>query len=166
VVAGKVVHGDGKFRPLAPPMPRPSSGWSPVGRHWPDAAAPNVPTYRSASNCCAAPCLVHGHRHRFAALAPPPVCDRRAFWGAAASPEWPATHRPDQPRRFLKRDAVHHAGRLIQGAVMRPVALRIAARASRRVESSVGSAELSSLKINGISVHPSTTASQPLDLNR
>jgi cytosine/adenosine deaminase-related metal-dependent hydrolase len=81
VVAGKVVHGDGKFRPLAPPMPRPCPGWSPVGQHRPDAAAPNVPTYRSASNCCAAPCLVHGHRHLFAALAQPPARDRRAFWG-------------------------------------------------------------------------------------
>jgi predicted amidohydrolase YtcJ len=81
VVAGKVVHGDGKFRDLAPPMPRPSPRWSPVGRHRPDAAAPNVPTYRSAFNCCAEPCLVHGHRHLFAALAQPSVNDRRAFWG-------------------------------------------------------------------------------------
>ena len=81
VVAGKVVHGNGKFRHLAPPMPRPSPDWSPAARHRPDPAAPNAPIYRSASNCCAAPCLVHGHRHLFAALAQPPVRDRRAFWG-------------------------------------------------------------------------------------
>ncbi len=40
-------------------------------------------------------------------------------------------------------------------------ARRSAARASERVESSVGSGEFESLMINGISVQPSTTASQP-----
>ena len=39
---------------------------------------------------------------------------------------------------------------------------RSAARASRRVESSVGNGEFASFMINGISVQPSTTASQPL----
>lgn len=41
----------------------------------------------------------------------------------------------------------------------------IAARARMRVESSVGSDETSSFTSKGISVHPSTTASQPSPLN-
>ena len=40
--------------------------------------------------------------------------------------------------------------------------LRSAPRASRRVESSTGSGDVSSFTISGISVHPSTTASHPL----
>ena len=32
VVDGAVVHGDGPFRALAPPLPPPSPGWSPVNR--------------------------------------------------------------------------------------------------------------------------------------
>ena len=45
-------------------------------------------------------------------------------------------------------------------------ARRSAARASSRVESSVGNGELVSLMINGISVQPSTTASQPASFLR
>ena len=45
-------------------------------------------------------------------------------------------------------------------------ALFKAALASSRVESSVGNGEFSSLIISGISVHPSTTASQPADFMR
>ena len=45
-------------------------------------------------------------------------------------------------------------------------ARRSAARASSRVESSVGSGELASLMISGISVHPSTTASHPSSFRR
>src|SRR6185436_17630915 len=43
----------------------------------------------------------------------------------------------------------------------RPTARRSAARASSRVESSVGRGELASFMMSGISVQPSTTASQP-----
>src|SRR6185503_18683885 len=45
-------------------------------------------------------------------------------------------------------------------------ARRSAARASRRVESSVGSGEFASFMIKGISVQPSTTASQPSPCSR
>ena len=41
-----------------------------------------------------------------------------------------------------------------------------AARAKERVESSVGKGEFWSFMISGISVHPSTTASQPSFFNR
>ena len=43
---------------------------------------------------------------------------------------------------------------------------KLAARASRRVESSVGNGELPSFMMSGISVQPSTTASQPSSFMR
>ena len=52
------------------------------------------------------------------------------------------------------------------GSASPPRARRRAARASRRVESSVGRGELASLMISGISVQPSTTASQPASFSR
>src|SRR4029077_12597785 len=48
----------------------------------------------------------------------------------------------------------------------RATARRSAARASSRVESSVGSGELASFMISGISGQPSTTASQPASFIR
>ncbi|MBZ8142694.1 amidohydrolase [Rubrivivax gelatinosus] len=79
VVGGRVVHGEGDFADLAPPLPRASPGWSPVvhqGRY--RRYAPAQP----GAACCAAPCGVHGHRHGFAARASAPAADRAAFWGA------------------------------------------------------------------------------------
>ena len=78
VVGGKPVHGDGEFGPLAPPLPRASPDWSPVGRYKPFS---NMAAASSAA-CCAAPCGVHGHRHLFTATAPAPARDGDAFWGA------------------------------------------------------------------------------------
>jgi predicted amidohydrolase YtcJ len=82
VVGGKVVHGEGDFADLAPPLPKASPAWSPVGRYAPLRAAPQTALHRKAAGCCAAPCGVHGHRHLFAALSEPPAGDRAAFWGA------------------------------------------------------------------------------------
>jgi predicted amidohydrolase YtcJ len=76
VVGGKVVHGDDEFAGLAPPLPRPSPDWSPVGRY---ARLRPAPT---GAACCTAPCGLHGHRHAFAARNAVPVGDRAAFWGA------------------------------------------------------------------------------------
>jgi predicted amidohydrolase YtcJ len=83
VVGGKVVHGTGGFAPLAPPAPKASPDWSPVGRY-PRLSrrTKTMATQRSPLSCCAVPCGVHGHRHLFAAIAAPPVSDRSAFWGA------------------------------------------------------------------------------------
>jgi predicted amidohydrolase YtcJ len=78
VVAGKVVHGEGDFADLAPPLPKASPDWSPVGRY--RRFEPAVAATLNA--CCAAPCGVHGHRHMFAARAQTPAQDRNAFWGA------------------------------------------------------------------------------------
>ena len=79
VVGGRVVHGDGEFRALAPPMPTPSPDWSPVGRYARLGPASNA---TGATACCAAPCAVHGHRHAFAALARLPISGGAGFWGA------------------------------------------------------------------------------------
>jgi hypothetical protein len=61
-----------------------------------------------------------------------------------------ASRLPGSVRRGLQP---HHAARA--------TARLSAARASSRVESSVGSAALASLTISGSSVQPSTTPSQP-----
>jgi predicted amidohydrolase YtcJ len=82
VVGGKVVHGEGDFSNLAPPLPAASPEWSPVGRYRRFAPAPAATMQRGAAACCAVPCGVHGHRHLFASAARAPVSDRRAFWGA------------------------------------------------------------------------------------
>jgi hypothetical protein len=82
VVGGKVVHGEGDFSDLAPPLPAASPDWSPVGRYQRFAPTPAAVTQRRAAACCVAPCGVHGHRHLFASAARAPVGDRNAFWGA------------------------------------------------------------------------------------
>jgi hypothetical protein len=82
VVGGRVVHGDAEFGGLAPPAPKASPDWSPVGRYQRLAPAATASTQRAAVDCCATPCGVHGHRHLFAALTPSPSGDRRGFWGA------------------------------------------------------------------------------------
>jgi predicted amidohydrolase YtcJ len=82
VVGGKVVHGEGDFSDLTPPLPPASPDWSPVGRYRRFATTPGAAMQRGAAACCALPCGVHGHRHLFASSARAPVSDRNAFWGA------------------------------------------------------------------------------------
>jgi len=79
VVGGKVVHGSDEFSDLAPPMPKASPEWSPVGRYQ-RLASTALP--KAGTACCAAPCGVHGHRHLFAASAAAPVSDSAGFWGS------------------------------------------------------------------------------------
>jgi hypothetical protein len=76
VVGGKVVHGEGPFETLAPPSPKPSPDWSPVGRY---ARLKSAPLQKQV--CCSAPCGVHGHSHLFAAMNQPAVADPRSVWG-------------------------------------------------------------------------------------
>lgn len=87
MVGGKVVHGEGDFAPLAPPLPPASPSWTPV-----EAFA--TPGMRSATlnasgqqarDChdgCANGCGVHGHDHGIAWNNPIPVRDLKSFWGA------------------------------------------------------------------------------------
>ncbi|MBB5209275.1 amidohydrolase [Chiayiivirga flava] len=70
VVGGRIVHGAGRHRALAPLLPAPMPDWSPV-RH---AIAP-------AARVAAAPaCRVHAHTH--AAAHDVPGAADGAFWGA------------------------------------------------------------------------------------
>jgi len=82
VVGGRIVHGDEEFKDLAPPAPRASPDWSPVGRYARPSACSGSVLRCDAKTCCAAPCGVHGHRHLFASMSEAPVSDRGAFWGA------------------------------------------------------------------------------------
>lgn len=83
VVGGKVVHGSGDFSSHAPPLPKASPAWSPVGRSMHRSSdLSRARSMQRTASCCAVPCGVHGHRHLFAALHEPPVADRAAFWGA------------------------------------------------------------------------------------
>jgi hypothetical protein len=82
IVGGRIVHGDGDFASLAPPMPRASPDWSPVnhyGGYYRPVATPDA--------CCAAPCGVHGHRHFMAAAIPAPGAPDD-FWGALGCSCW------------------------------------------------------------------------------
>lgn len=90
ILGGKVVHGAGDFSGLAPPLPRAMPDWSPVNRFGgyqgglrAEAVAP-----RTAAECCAGACGVHGHAHAWARPAAPPVADERSFWGALGCSCW------------------------------------------------------------------------------
>ena len=70
VVGGRIVHGDGGFAGLAPPMPKAANDWAPTnafGGYWRREPAPGQATRRKAmqpfADCCAKPCAVHGHAH-------------------------------------------------------------------------------------------------------
>jgi predicted amidohydrolase YtcJ len=87
MVGGKVVHGEGDFADLAPPLPPASPSWTPVGTF----ASPGKRTVsvepllqhaRSCHDGCASACGIHGHDHRIAWTNPIPVRDLKSFWGA------------------------------------------------------------------------------------
>lgn len=88
MLGGKVVHGEGDFADLAPPLPRPMPDWSPVatfGGYWraPDARA------KMASACgCSSSCSVHGHDHASALGANVPAADVQSFWGSLGCGCW------------------------------------------------------------------------------
>jgi len=79
VVDGRVVHGAGPFKDLAPPLPAPSPDWSPVRA---DSGFQHTPTTQAAAHACAChnACAVHGHAHHHVAAAP--TSDLAGFWGA------------------------------------------------------------------------------------
>jgi predicted amidohydrolase YtcJ len=89
VVAGKVVHGAGKYQPLAPPLPPASPSWSPVktfGGYQSrkvSLGASDDKRYHYAALCaCASACRVHQHDHAYAGAAAAPTSDPKSFWGA------------------------------------------------------------------------------------
>ena len=85
VVAGRVVHGEEEFLPLAPALPPAMPDWSPVNRFGgyqggtlAQAGAAFAASHRHATS--SGKCSVHGHGH--AAQANVPTDDLRGFWGA------------------------------------------------------------------------------------
>ncbi|HEY2628704.1 MAG TPA: amidohydrolase [Usitatibacter sp.] len=84
MVGGRIVHGDGEFSSLAPPVPRASPDWSPVNTY--GGYHRYQPLARDAA-CCAAPCTVHGHRHFAASNAKAPA-EADGFWGALGCSCW------------------------------------------------------------------------------
>lgn len=88
VVAGKIVHGEGDFLPLAPQLPAPMPDWSPVkrfggyqGGSLVQAAAALRSGHAHHHGHGQAACGVHGHGHAAARL-DAPAHDVRGFWGA------------------------------------------------------------------------------------
>jgi len=88
VVDGRVVHGEGTFADLAPPLPPASPSWSPANHvespaQRPEATAPPVHA-RACHDGCTLSCGLHGHHHEIAWTKPLPITDsaRGAFWGA------------------------------------------------------------------------------------
>jgi len=92
IVGGRVVHGDGDFTSLAPPMPKASPDWSPVNtyggyyRYKPVAKGAGT-AKKVADACCAVPCGVHQHSHFAAAFTDAPG-EAQGFWGAMGCSCW------------------------------------------------------------------------------
>lgn len=70
IVGGEVVHGDGEFRDLAPPLPPASPDWSPV-RTYENLHSDHDTALTMSSHHC----LKHGHHHRL------PNDKTDPFWG-------------------------------------------------------------------------------------
>jgi predicted amidohydrolase YtcJ len=75
VVGGRVVHGDGEFKDLAPPLPPAMPDWSPVRAY-------GGFQRRSAKPTHATKCSVHRHRHAPVSGVAIRSEDVRSFWGA------------------------------------------------------------------------------------
>lgn len=92
LLGGKVVHGAGDYRDLAPDLPKPMPDWSPVrtfGGYWQPARDKDGKLLKMASLCgCASSCAVHGHDHAAAYASPAPAADEAGFWGAFGCGCW------------------------------------------------------------------------------
>ncbi len=81
MVNGRVVHGEGDFADLAPPLPAAMPDWSPVRSVPSPGQRPQMPLERACHDNCTNQCGLHGHRH-IAWERPIPVADLKSFWGA------------------------------------------------------------------------------------
>jgi len=92
IVDGKVVHGEGAFAKLAPPLPAPSPDWSPVktfgGYYKAGQKAPDAKKAAAAASAATAACSVHGRQPQLAWLADIPASDQREFWGTLGCSCW------------------------------------------------------------------------------
>src|SRR6202008_1195117 len=84
ILGGEVVHGEGDFAKLAPPLPPPAPDWSPVRLFggYQDRKAGQLQRNAIAACGCAHECAVHGNHHADAWTSQLPVSDSRSFWGA------------------------------------------------------------------------------------
>jgi len=85
VTGGRIVHGEGDYGNLAPPMPPASPTWSPVNAEpspGSRGAALDARVARACHDHGASSCGVHGRDRRIAWTRPLPVADGRSFWGA------------------------------------------------------------------------------------
>ena len=96
IVGGRVVHGEGDYRELAPPLPPAMPDWSPVARyggyqhqHAQGSSATTTHAAVAAAGCgCGSTCAVHGHDHARAWAVNVPAADDRGFWGALGCSCW------------------------------------------------------------------------------
>lgn len=87
VTGGRIVHGEGDYADLAPPLPPASPGWSPVNAEPSPAQRAALPIgetqfARACQDGCNSACNLHGHSHGIAWASPIPVRDLKSFWGA------------------------------------------------------------------------------------
>ena len=88
LLGGKVVHGEGDFANLAPPLPPPTPDWSPV-RAFGGYQRRKLSSDLFAAACrCATGCAVHGHDHAAAYARAVPAADESGFWGALGCGCW------------------------------------------------------------------------------
>ena len=92
IVGGNVVHGDGPFGKLAPPLPLPSPDWSPVNkfggyykRGTKADASRKVGVVGAAAGYS---CAVHGRQQQLAWFADIPAADQGEFWSALGCSCW------------------------------------------------------------------------------
>ncbi|WP_334186317.1 amidohydrolase [Novosphingobium sp.] len=88
VLGGKVVHGEGDYRPLAPQLPRPMPDWSPVATFGGYYQTPEAQQKLASACGCASSCGVHGHDHAAALGANVPAADVQTFWGSLGCGCW------------------------------------------------------------------------------
>ena len=88
LLGGAVVHGEGDFAGLAPPLPPAMPDWSPVARFGGyRRSEPQAQALAQACECHAG-CAVHGHDHAFALASQAPAADARSFWGVMGCSCW------------------------------------------------------------------------------
>ena len=88
LLGGKVVHGEGDYRPLAPELPRPMPDWSPVATFGGYYQTPEAKQKLASACGCASSCGVHGHDHAAALGASVPAADVQTFWGSLGCGCW------------------------------------------------------------------------------
>lgn len=92
ILGGNVVHGDGPYSKLAPPLPPASPSWSPVnvyGGYYRRDRKP-APAQKVAAAAASHGCDVHGQQLQRAWFADIPVAEQGAFWGALGCSCWMA----------------------------------------------------------------------------